>query len=452
MTRAQTLILALLVLHLLLGLLCLAISRGEHKSPALRWWGLGLVVYSVGLLTTVAGAFGLPQAGASTAGNTLIALSSVLCVRGVLSHTPVRLSPPWVGAGLLATVAVLIASNATGYEQLLVNVTGPTVFAVVLFLLAAALIVRRGPRDARHASRFLAVMLVFAVVTWILRIVALLAVLGLDRARERVDLVMSLFAIAQMVNGVAATLSLVWIDVRLMQAELSRVAHTDALTGLPNRRAIRLRFGEEAARAARTARKFTMALLDIDHFKQVNDRHGHATGDEVLKAVADALAGAKRGEARTPSCPPRETGHRPADQAPLQHPWLASETWSFGNPEDVVTQIDVNGGRTLGHNFTDDPLPVLENHGLEFAGVAAPAFAADVKHNAAVTHKQRRTKCHPPSTDAFPLQSIGLTPIVIIASILSTQPAHDYTPTTTTGFVCLSSLDLLHFQESRNPH
>ena len=296
MTRAQTLILALLVLHLLLGLLCIAISRGEHKSPALRWWGWGLLVYSTGLFTTVSAAFGLPQAAASTAGNTLIALSSVLCVRGVLSHTPVRLSPPWVGAGLLATVAMLAASNLTGFQQLLVNVTGPTVLAVVLFLLAAVLIVRRGPRDARHASEFLSAMLVFAVLTWIARIVALLSVLGLDHVRERVDLVMSLFAIAQMVNGVAATLSLVWIDVRLMQAELSRVAHSDALTGLPNRRAIRLRFGEESARAARTERKFAMALFDIDHFKQVNDRHGHATGDEVLKAVANALTGAKRGE------------------------------------------------------------------------------------------------------------------------------------------------------------
>ena len=296
MTRAQTLVLALLVLHLLLGALCLAISRGEHKSPALRWWGWGLLVYAAGLLTTVSGAFGVPRAAANSLGNALIASSAVLCVRGVLAHTPFRLDRRWVGAGLLATVAVLFAANFTGFEVLLVNVIGPTVIAVILFVLGAEVIARQGPRDARHAAQFLSAMLLFAVVTWIARIVALLMAIGGADAVERVDLVMSLFAIAQMVSGVAATLSLVWIDVRLMQSELSRVAHSDALTGLPNRRAIRSRFGEEAARAARTSRKFAMAVFDIDHFKLVNDRHGHAMGDAVLKAVADALAGAKRGE------------------------------------------------------------------------------------------------------------------------------------------------------------
>ncbi|MGZ5039996.1 MAG: diguanylate cyclase domain-containing protein [Usitatibacter sp.] len=54
MSRAQTLVLALLVLHLLLGGLCLVIARGEHKSLALRWWGWGLLVYSAGVSGGVA--------------------------------------------------------------------------------------------------------------------------------------------------------------------------------------------------------------------------------------------------------------------------------------------------------------------------------------------------------------------------------------------------------------
>jgi diguanylate cyclase (GGDEF)-like protein len=214
----------------------------------------------------------------------------------VLSHTPLRLRASWVGAALLATVVALVAANLTGWRTLFVNVTAPTVIAAILFVIAALAIARQGPRDARQAARLLSVLLVLAVATWIARIATLLLVPAGPGAAERVDLVMAFFAIAQMVNGVAATLALVWIDVRLMQAELARVAHSDALTGLPNRRVARARFGEEMARATRAGRRFAMALFDVDHFKQVNDRHGHAAGDEVLKSVADALAAAKRGE------------------------------------------------------------------------------------------------------------------------------------------------------------
>ncbi len=296
MSRAQTLVLALLAMHLLLGALCLAISRGEHKSPALRWWGWGLLAYSAGLLATMSAALGLPRPLVLVAGNGLIALSAIASAGGVLLHTTVRYDRRWVAAGFAATLAALAAANVSGRETLLVNSAAPTVLAAAVFLFAAATVARRGPRDARAASRVLAGILAFAVLTWAARIAALLAVVGGPQAPERVDLVVSLFAILQMVNGVAATLALVWIDVRIMQAELSRVAHTDALTGLPNRREARRRFDEEASRAVRHGQRFAFVLFDLDHFKQVNDEHGHAAGDLALQGVARVLGAAKRTE------------------------------------------------------------------------------------------------------------------------------------------------------------
>jgi len=67
---------------------------------------------------------------------------------------------------------------------------------------------------------------------------------------------------------------------------LQRVALTDALTGLPNRRAAEERLQKEKARTPRDRCGFALILVDIDHFKSVNDRYGHAVGDEVLKATA----------------------------------------------------------------------------------------------------------------------------------------------------------------------
>jgi GGDEF domain-containing protein len=68
--------------------------------------------------------------------------------------------------------------------------------------------------------------------------------------------------------------------------EVQRLATEDSLTGLPNRRHFMEIAKQEFERARRFAHPLSVIMLDIDHFKQVNDEHGHNTGDEILKLVA----------------------------------------------------------------------------------------------------------------------------------------------------------------------
>ncbi|MBI1904677.1 MAG: diguanylate cyclase [Rhodocyclales bacterium] len=74
-----------------------------------------------------------------------------------------------------------------------------------------------------------------------------------------------------------------------MEGELAFLAARDALTGLYNRREFLLHFGEEVQRAARYDRPLSLLLIDVDHFKSVNDRSGHQIGDEVLKRIGGVL-------------------------------------------------------------------------------------------------------------------------------------------------------------------
>lgn len=71
--------------------------------------------------------------------------------------------------------------------------------------------------------------------------------------------------------------------------QLQLMATTDALTGLPNRRSLMTNMELEVARAERSGRPLSLALLDVDRFKAINDAHGHPAGDAVLQAVADEL-------------------------------------------------------------------------------------------------------------------------------------------------------------------
>jgi len=71
------------------------------------------------------------------------------------------------------------------------------------------------------------------------------------------------------------------------QAELRRQALTDPLTRIMNRRAILARLTEEMARAPRQGLPLSIGVMDIDHFKSINDRFGHAGGDAVLQSVVE---------------------------------------------------------------------------------------------------------------------------------------------------------------------
>jgi diguanylate cyclase (GGDEF)-like protein/PAS domain S-box-containing protein len=76
---------------------------------------------------------------------------------------------------------------------------------------------------------------------------------------------------------------------KMMQSRLEILASTDALTGLPNRQAIMNKATKEFSRAKRYDRALALVMIDVDHFKSINDQYGHATGDHVLTNVGHIL-------------------------------------------------------------------------------------------------------------------------------------------------------------------
>jgi diguanylate cyclase (GGDEF)-like protein len=73
------------------------------------------------------------------------------------------------------------------------------------------------------------------------------------------------------------------------QEQLERLVYQDTLTGLANRRAILYKLKEAIQHARRYGDGLSMLMLDIDYFKQINDRYGHLTGDDVLEKIASLL-------------------------------------------------------------------------------------------------------------------------------------------------------------------
>lgn len=87
---------------------------------------------------------------------------------------------------------------------------------------------------------------------------------------------------------------LLFMSSEIQSAELHRLSNIDRLTDLPNRRAFDERFEALWTQGLRSRKQLSLILIDIDHFKVVNDVHGHLYGDEVLRRVASLLPSALR--------------------------------------------------------------------------------------------------------------------------------------------------------------
>ncbi|MBI5380149.1 MAG: diguanylate cyclase, partial [Nitrospirae bacterium] len=101
-----------------------------------------------------------------------------------------------------------------------------------------------------------------------------------------------------------AVQALLGIEKVLLYQEKEQLAITDPLTGLFNRRELERRLSEEVRRSERYGRDFSLLLLDLDHFKQLNDTRGHPAGDAVLNHLGHLL----RREARMLDIPFRYGG------------------------------------------------------------------------------------------------------------------------------------------------
>ena len=292
------LFLGLLAMSLLLGVLVLAVARGERHSEALRLWGWGLVVYAFGLIGILTGHVHLlPQDFTQVLGNGLIAFASFLTASGVFMHTRYRPRRLVMGGGLALTVAVL----ALNHSHLLAfsrfaDVLAPTLYSTLIYLAVSWLLLRTPPAAAKAAANFLVSTIVLTLLVWNARMALVWLSLQGTSDPSRANSIEALFSVAQMLLLVSSTLGLMWVEVRLMEDDLKRSAFTDLLTGLPNRRAMHLRFDEEVARCRRQGGTFGLALFDIDLFKQINDTCGHYVGDTVLKHIATTLDRGKRGE------------------------------------------------------------------------------------------------------------------------------------------------------------
>ncbi len=286
---------------LAIALAMVVVASTQKTYPGFRRWALGSTLYALGNMVYI-WRMVMPDPIAILLANVLYFSFTPLVNDGILSFYSVRGARAWRianGAVFAFSVVALTVALMAGSSRATYVVLGAGV-CMVMELMGLVVLVGQLRRSFSAALLLIVIVTLSFAIIMLARIVIVLFVPDLAPAVISVQGLAVVTSIVT-VGWVAAAHGLFAINSRritdeLIAAshELSRKALTDALTDLPNRRGFLEQGGMLVALAVRGERPISVMMIDVDHFKRVNDTYGHLIGDDVLRAVGQAIAGALR--------------------------------------------------------------------------------------------------------------------------------------------------------------
>lgn len=289
-SHATLLISALLEYFVALGWLLAATVLPRFRPACLHWSGCGVLLgtaFSVYLASDR-----WPNFPLYPLGNALVVGALVLQARGL--QLAARQAPADGLLVALLALAVLVQVVWVAEHHTAWRIAGTSLLIAGLCAWNGGTLLRcLGQHSVRSVRRFgvlLGVPFVLGVVVFAVRMGAVLVAPEQLIRNGRLENSVSLLAtLAWLFISLGMALALLCVVAYQLERQLSQAATHDALTGLPNRRAADEFLAQEALRAQRHGAPLSVLMIDIDFFKKVNDQHGHAGGDHVLRALAQLL-------------------------------------------------------------------------------------------------------------------------------------------------------------------
>ncbi|HSS27394.1 MAG TPA: GGDEF domain-containing protein [Usitatibacter sp.] len=270
----------------------LAYSAGRRLRQGVGMWIAALACRALAVVALAAGI--QPPAHALAIGSAFLALSTTLQAASLLAYDA-RTLPAWVHTAVLAGVGIPFA--LLGNDPANAILFGGIVFGTLLTLLAAlAVQVRPVVVGRARARTVLATTFVTGAAVFFIRGVSAMLVSDPLQPFNNPGSFESLLFVAAVAAALLGTFGFVLLHKERAEGEAVRMATLDPLTGAYNRRTFHEIAEREVARARRAGQALSIIMVDLDHFRAVNEEHGNRAGDQLLQRVADLIRSALRKE------------------------------------------------------------------------------------------------------------------------------------------------------------
>lgn len=288
----RTLLFSLIMISGLVALSLAVVSRGG-KRDGLRTWAGAMGLESLAwVLISIRGM--VPDALSIVVPNLLLVASQALKLAAVYEYRGLPW-PRW--RCLLPILLMFLLLVELGYGDFRGRlIYGSLIYAAQMLMLLEIL---RTDAESRKGRAWWLLFGATAAIIPIFGVRALAALLGTEpfatvEGSVAPNAIQMLIFVCVIALDILGSLGFILMEKERSDFELRALAMTDFLTKALNRRAFTMRATQEVAAAKRNGAPLALLMIDIDHFKQINDKYGHAAGDTVLADVAGTITGCIR--------------------------------------------------------------------------------------------------------------------------------------------------------------
>ena len=266
---------------------CIAVARSRHAGRSL-WWLIGGLLSAFAGLLLFAGQPLIPVFFTVILANEAVLVSFALLHQGVVSilGSPRR----HIGLSVLLVIGLLFGFLYYTYASPDIRARILVRTAAITIQVTASVLVlfRHKDPNLRYPIRVVGGVLAAFSLLQVSRLIATLIWLPLpDRLQP--DSIQAFYNVFDYILGLGSCFAVVWLALCAQRLDLQIMATTDGLSGLMNRRTFDEVLERELRRSERGQVPVALLLIDLDHFKAINDEHGHQMGDEVIRRVSQLL-------------------------------------------------------------------------------------------------------------------------------------------------------------------